>query len=126
MFVSGSGTGPVLVMVTVCAALVVLIAWFEKAIAAGDTVNVGMVTVPVNGIDCDVAGAATLMLSVWLMINGVVAVGLNVTLMVQVAPTAIGVPMAQLLVCRNMPVFVPPKVMPVRVRAEVPVLVTVT
>jgi hypothetical protein len=64
MLVSGSGTVPVLVMVTVCAVLVVLIAWFGNEIATGDAVYVGMVTVPVSGIDCDVAGAATLMLSV--------------------------------------------------------------
>src|SRR5260370_37596748 len=60
------------------------------------------------------------------MVGGVGAVGLNVTLMVHVPPTAIGVPMMQLLVCRNMPVFVPPMLIPVRVSAEVPVLVTVT
>ena len=61
----------------------------------------GTITVPVSGIDCDVAGAATFMFNVWLMVSGVVAVGLNVTVMVQLAFTASGVPMAQLLVWRN-------------------------
>jgi hypothetical protein len=89
-------------------------------------VYVGIVTVPVSGIVCDVAGAATLMFSVWLMVSGVVAVGLKVTLMVQDAFTAIGVPIVQLLFCRNWPVFVPANVMPVIVSVEVPVFVTVT
>jgi hypothetical protein len=66
------------------------------------------------------------MFSVWFMVSGVLAVGLNVTLMVQVPPAASGVPMVQLLACRNWPVLVPANVMPVRVSAELPVLVIVT
>ena len=62
----------------------------------------------------------------WLMVSGVAAVGLKVTLTTQLAPTAIAVPMVQLLFCWNWPTLVPARVMPVSVSVEVPVLVTVT
>jgi hypothetical protein len=121
----GSGTVPVFVRVTVCAALVVLIAWFRKDMVAESTEYVGRTTVPVSGMVADVAGAATLMVSVWLKVVGVVVVGRNVTFIVQPAPLASGVPKLQLLVCRNCPRLVPPKEMLLRVRAETPVFVTV-
>jgi hypothetical protein len=73
----------------------------------------------------DVAGAATLMVSVWLKVVGVVVVGRNVTLMVQLAPLANGVPNLQLFVCRNCPRLVPPKEMLLMVSAETPVFETV-
>jgi hypothetical protein len=65
---------------------------------AGDTAYVGTMTFPVNGIDWETAGAATLIFSVWLLTRGFEEFGLNVTLTEQVAPTAIAVPIAQLLV----------------------------
>src|SRR5512147_2820089 len=55
---------------------------------------------------------------------GIVMVGVNVTLMVQVAPEARLVP--QVLVWANCPGLSPPSEMPVIVTAELPGLVTVT
>jgi hypothetical protein len=52
-----------------------------------------------------------------------VAAGLNVTLIAQLAPAATLVP--QLFVCEKSPLLVPVKVMPVRVSAAVPLLVSV-
>jgi hypothetical protein len=121
-----TGTVPVLLTVTVFAALVVFTAWFEKATEAGDTVYVGTMTLPVSGIDCDTAGAATVILSVWLMTSGFVEVGRNVTLMVQVAPTAMGVLIVQLFVCANCPRFVPARLIVVMVNGLVPEFDTVT
>jgi len=96
--VKGNGIVPVFDTVTVCAGLVVLIAWFGNGIVVGDTVYVGTMTFPVNVIDCEVAGATTVTFSVALLANGFADVGLNVTLTTQVAPTAIATPIEQLLV----------------------------
>src|ERR1700757_1140912 len=54
-----NGTVPVFCTVTLCGALVVLIAWFPNAIEAGATVTVGRVVVPVSATVVETAGAAT-------------------------------------------------------------------
>jgi hypothetical protein len=63
-FVSGKATVPVLLIVTVLAALVVLMVWLAKATAVGVTAYVGTTTLPVKEMDCEVAGVATVMFSV--------------------------------------------------------------
>lgn len=125
MLVIVSGTVDVFVTVTTCGGLVVLIAWFAKLTDAGETVYVGRITVPVSGMVCETAGAATLTVSVWFLVVGVIEVGRNVTFTEHVAPTAIGVPITQLFVCANCPRLVPPRLIPVIVSGAVPTLARV-
>jgi hypothetical protein len=98
MLVSESEAVPEFVSVMVCAALVVLIAWFPNARLVGASVTAGAVTlvpVPVRLAVCGLPAALSVMVSVpgWLP----VAVGANFTLIVHCPPAATEVP--HVLVC---------------------------
>jgi hypothetical protein len=123
MSVNVSVAPPLLVNVSDSVALV-LIAWAPKASGVGLTVRSGaaVVPVPVNVTLCGLPVALSVMRSDAL--REPVAVGLNVTLIVQVAPAAT-LP-SQLFVCAKSDVFVPANAMLLIVSAEFPVLVSVT
>ena len=83
--------------------------------------------VPFSETDTDAAGAATFTDSSADFFNGEAAVGVNVTLIVQVAFTARVVGrVPQVLVSPNCAELVPPNVMPLIVSGAVPVLITLT
>jgi hypothetical protein len=91
----------------------------RKALLLG--LMTGAVPVPVNATD-NAVGFELAMVSV--AARPFTAVGLNVTLIVQIAPPARLVP--QLLVCAKSPGFAPVKVMPVIASVPVPPLESVT
>ena len=119
-----NGAVLVLVTVTVLAALVVRIVWLPKATAAGATVKVGTIIVPVSATVCEVAGAARLTATEALLVVGFGFVGVKVTFIVQVAPAARLVP--QLFVWANWLGFVPPRLILLIVSGAVPALLRVT
>jgi len=80
--------------------------------------------VPLNAIAFEAAGAATFTFSVAFIGTVFVHVGLNVTLIMQLAPTARLLP--QLLFWMNCPGFVPPSEMLLIARVFPVVLLTVT
>ncbi len=84
----------------------------------GERLTAGAVPVPLRPTVCGLPAALSLMLSVALRVP--VAVGVKVTLIEQLAPAATDVP--QLLVWAKSVGFVPPIVMLVMLRVEVPVL----
>jgi len=115
-----TGALPVLLKVTVWAALAVLIGCGSNVIAAGDTLTVERVVVPVNETDPETAGAATFTLTV--AVRVAVLLGVNTTLIVQLAPAASPAPrIGQLFVCPNRAGFAPPKLMLVMISAPAPV-----
>ena len=77
---------PVLLRVTTLAGLDVPTAWFAKLILPGERAAAGAIPVPVRGTDCGLPGM--LSLTVILAVRVPVAVGLNVTLIVQALPAA--------------------------------------
>ena len=80
---------PLLVSVTVCAALVVLTCWFPKLKLVGLRSTAGadaVVPEPLKATDCGLPEA--LSMKVRLALRLPVAVGVKVTLMVQEAPAA--------------------------------------
>jgi hypothetical protein len=87
-------------------------------------VKAGVRTLPVKETDWVVAGAATFTFRLAFFGLGVAAVGLNVTLTVQLAPMARLAP--QVVVRANWLAFVPASAMPLMVIGAVPELVTVT
>ena len=111
---------PVLLSVTVCAALVVPTVWLAKVIEVAErlAVVVGAVPVPVRLTVCGLPEALSVMLKVPVRIPE--AVGVNVTLMVQLAPTATELPQV------SVSVKSPLAEMLVIVRATLPVLDSVT
>lgn len=126
LIVSGAMV-PVFITVTVCGALVVPCCWLPKLSEAGDRVKAGRTIIPVSDTDCEVAGVATFTFKDAVLVSVLVPVGANVTLIVQLTPDAMPVPpIGQLLVCANCPGFEPVRPMLLMIRAEVPVLVTVT
>ena len=122
MLVIGSAKIPVFVTVTVCAALDVFVCTLPKAIAVGDTVYVATAPVPDKDTDCEAAPLPVV--TVKLADAPPVAVGVNTTLIAQLAPTATEDP--QVDVSENDPTLAPERAMLVIGSANVPVLVTVT
>jgi len=113
-----SGPVPVLVKVTVCAALVVLTVWFPNARFAGVTATVEVpvpfsatVSVGLTGSELRIASDADL---------APAAAGLNVTLTEQLAPAARLIP--HVLVWVKSPGLVPVRLMLLIVSAALPVL----
>ena len=114
---------PVLDSVTVCAALVVFTSWFPKASAVGVTPATGTAPVPLSAT-FTVGFTGSLLLTVRFAARAPVAVGLNVTLMVQfAAPASVA---GHALVWAKSPGFAPARPMLVMVKAAVPVLDRVT
>jgi len=94
---------PVLFSVTVCGALVVLVVWFPKVSDAGERETAAAVPVPVSGTLCGLPAALSVTLT--FADRAPVAVGRNVTLIVQLLEGAtLGV---QLFVCVKSPLLVP-------------------
>ncbi len=114
-------TEPVLVSVTVCAALVVPTVWLAKVSEVTErlAVVVGAVPVPVRLTVCGLPEALSVMLKVPVRVPD--AVGVNVTLMVQLAPAATEPP--QVSVSAKSPLAA---ILPVIVRAALPLLDSVT
>ncbi len=113
---------PVLLSVTVCAELVVPRVWLLKVKLAGLTPAVGAVPVPLRLTVCGLVVALSVMLKVAERLPG--AVGVNVTLIVQVALAATELP--QVLVSAKSPGLVPVGAIPLMPRAVFPELVRVT
>ena len=125
MLLSTSTPGPGLLIVMVCAALVVFIGTVPNAIVVGDRTIVDRMVVPVRVTVPETAGAATFTRSnaerTWLLL------GVNVTVIVQLPPTASPVPpIGQFCVRPNRPGLVPPSEMLVILNGALPVLDTVT
>jgi hypothetical protein len=88
---------PVLVSVTVCAALVVPMVWLAKVSEVGEKLTAGAGTaapVPVSVAVCGLPAVLSTMLNVPVRVPA--AVGLKVTLIVQLAPAATEVPQVSL------------------------------
>jgi hypothetical protein len=91
----------------------------------GDTVATGpAVAVALRATVCGLPGALSVMLSVAEKVPA--AVGVKMTLMVQLAPGAMVAPLPQLLVCVNSEALVPVLLIRLTVRLAPPELVTVT
>src|SRR5438876_852284 len=120
MLVTLSAALPVLLSVTDCAALVVFSSWLPKLKFVADklTMGAGAAPVPVRLMVCGLP--AMLSVIVTAPVRMPVAVGVNVTLMVQLAPAATDVP--QVLVCMKSPLAT----MLVTLSATFPVLFSVT
>src|SRR5574337_1257759 len=97
MLVMLSTALPVLVRVTVCAALVVFTIWLAKVRPAADRLTAGaaVAPVPVRVNECGLPVALSVMVTAAARVP--VAVGVNVTLIVQVPLAATEAP--QVLVC---------------------------
>ena len=107
--------------VTPCAVLVVLTLWSPNVSEVGARLG-GAVPVAEMLAVCGLLLASSV--TVRVALRAPVAVGVKVTLMVQVAPAATLVP--QLLLCPKSPLLVPVKVMPVMLNAVLWELVRVT
>ena len=81
---------PVLLRVTVCAALVVLTNWLPKERLAGERLATGAVPVPERLTDCGLPLALSVMLTEAVSLP--VADGVKVTVIVQLAPAASELP----------------------------------
>ena len=118
---------PLLVRVTVCAALVVPTFWLPKLRLLGLrlTAGAGVTPVPLSVTDCGLSPALSLMLT--LALRAPVTLGVKVTLIVQLLPAGnvLGL-MGQVLVCAKSPALVPATLIVVIVRSAVPLLVSVT
>lgn len=111
---------PTLVRVTVSAGLVVPIVTEPKFSLGGESFAV--VAIPLSGTFCGLPAALSVMLSADVRVP--LAVGLNVTLMVQLAPAVNELP--QVWVCAKSPPFVPVIAIPLIVKVVVPVFLSVT
>jgi hypothetical protein len=112
--------------VTVCAALVDVTAWLANVSDVGETLAPGVaavVPVPVRVTACGLPAALSVMVTA--ADRAPVAVGLNVTLIVQL-PVFAATELPQVFVCAKSPLFAPVTAMPVMPRAALPVLVSVT
>ena len=119
-----SGPVPELVSVTLCAELVVVMSWPVKVRLVGESVTAGATPVPLSGMLWGLPDALSVTeREAW---RAPVAVGLNVMLIVQLAPAATLDP--HVLVSEKSPLFVPVMVMPepLKVSVALPVLVKVT
>jgi hypothetical protein len=122
MLVMLIATEPVLVMVTICGALLVPCGMVPNATLAGETVAVGIAPVPERGTVCGLPAA--LSVNERLALRVPAAEGVKITLMVQLA---LGLKLEpQLLVSEKSAAFVPVTVILVSEREETPVFVSVT
>jgi hypothetical protein len=113
---------PVLDKVTACAALLVPNNWLLNVSEVGERLTAGATPVPVRLTAWGLPLALSVIVTAAL--RAPVAVGLNVTLMVQLAAAATLVP--QVLVWLKSPLFVPVMAMLVMLSAAVPVFERVT
>jgi len=81
---------PVLLRVTVCAVLVISTAWLPKARLVGERPSTGAVPVPKRLTVCGLPLALSVMLTAAVRLP--LAEGMNVTLIVQLAPGATELP----------------------------------
>lgn len=117
------GPVPVLVTVTLCGALVEFTNWEAKVKLLGVTVTVaGPFTVPFKATVCGLPVALSAMLMAAVRVPA--AVGVNVTLIVQLASTANDA--GQVFVSAKSPEFGPVRVIPEIANATLPPLVKVT
>src|SRR3989475_10893965 len=126
MLVRFSGA-PLLVRVTVCAALVVPTRCLPKALLVAESVAVGGVTpVPVSGTDCGLPAASSVMVTV--AVRALAAVGVKVRLRTQLAPAASVAPLTQVVLeaSAKSPALAPPSTAVAMLRGAVPLLVRVT
>src|SRR5207302_9688674 len=127
MLVRFSGAPPLLVRVTVCAALVVPTRCLPKALLVAESVAVGGVTpVPVSDTDCGLPAASSVMVSV--AVRALAAVGVKVRLRTQLAPAASVTPLTQVVpeARAKSPALAPPRTAVAMLRGAVPLLVRVT
>ncbi len=109
---------PVLLSVTLWALLLVPTFWVPKLSDVGLTLAAGAVPVPLNETLCGLPAASSVIVTEPMRVP--VAVGVKLTLMVQLAPAAIDVP--QLLLCEKSP----PTTMEEMFSVALPVLLSVT
>src|SRR5438046_2161529 len=125
MLVIVNGALPVFESVTAWAGLVVLTCWLPKGTEEGVRVTVGTVPVPERLTVCGLPVALSLKVRPALRLPA--AVGVNVTLMVQlVLAASVEGLMGQLFVWPKSPGFVPPRAMLVIVNGALPVFESVT
>src|SRR2546427_502589 len=117
---------PLLVRVTVCTGLVVLRRWSPKARLVGAKVTAGTIPVPASDTDRGLPGASSVMVTV--AVRALAAVGVNVRLRRQLAPTTTVAPFVQVVpaAMAKSPGFKPARAMLVMLRVAVPLLVRVT
>src|SRR5437660_901588 len=117
---------PLLVSVTAWAALVVLTCWLPKLRLVGLKLTPGaLVPLPLKATVCGLPLALSVILTLALRVP--VAVGVNVTLMVQEAPAANVLELlGHVLVWAKSPALVPVRPILLMVRAAVPLLVSAT
>jgi len=113
---------PVLVIVTVNVALVVPIAWLPKFRLVGEKLTVNVTPVPVRPMVCGLPAALSVIVT--LAVRLPFAVGVKVTLMVQLAPAARELP--HVFVWTKSPLLVPVIAILVMLTAVLPVLAIVT
>jgi hypothetical protein len=113
---------PVLLIVTVNGTLVVPITWLPKFRLVGERLTVNVAPVPVRLMVCGLPAALSVIVT--LAVRLPLAVGVKVTLMVQLAPVARELP--HVFVCTKSPLLVPVIAMLVRLTAVLPVLAKVT
>src|SRR5438128_511629 len=118
---------PLLVNVTVCAALVVPTRCSPNALLVAESVAVGGVTpVPVSDTDCGLPAASSVMIAV--AVRALAAVGVKVRWRTQVAPAASVAPLMQAVpeASAKSPALAPPSTAVAMLRGAVPLLVRVT
>jgi hypothetical protein len=124
--VTSTASVPGFESVTAWAGLVVPTPWVLNVRLLGTSVTagpVGLVAVPLKLTDCGLPGALSAMLTE--AVSAPVAVGLKVTLMVQLALAATLLPQVFAEI-RKSPGFAPERVTLVMLRAKTPMLVSVT
>jgi len=121
MLLIDKGAVPVFVTLTVAEALVVPTRCDPKVTDVGDSVTAGAVPLPESATLCGLPAASSLTLT--LALRFPLAVGTNLTLIVQVALTASDP--GQSFDCVKSPGFVPAMAMPVMVSGAVPVFLSV-
>jgi hypothetical protein len=125
MEVTASAEVPVLVSVTVLVVLVVFTTWFPNETEVGDRKTAGAVPVPVRVTVCGLPPALSMTERVPPRLP--IALGVNVMLIVQALLAAnVAGEIGQLFVCAKSLALLPVNVSAVTVRADVPVLVSVT
>src|SRR2546428_420630 len=105
---------PLLFRVSVWAALVVLRRWVLNGVLVGAKVTVGATPVPASDTDCGLPAASSVMVTV--AVRALAAVGVNVRLRRQLAPTTTVAPFVQVVpaAMAKSPGFEPARTMLVR------------
>src|SRR5207245_6589845 len=127
MLVRFSGAPPLLVRVTVCAALVVPTRCLPKVLLVSESVaGGGVAPVPVSDTDCGLPAASSVMVTV--AVRALAAVGVKVRLRTQLAPAASVAPLMQVVpeASAKSPALAPPSTAVAMLRGAVPLLVRVT